>query len=149
MIIKKTKDLKILNFINKVYHINKEITSVKRKKNKKIKIKGSTIAKLLFIGMFFREKSINQIIEKTHKRKKYNKFFSSKEVLPKMHGFRDGIMDLSVNDLENINQKIILKTRENKIYRSGSIDGLGWWELMEQKLLEVIKRNGIIVIKQK
>ncbi len=70
--------------------------------------------------MFFREKSINQIIEKTHKRKKYSKFFGSKEMLPKMHGFRDGIMDLNVKDLENINKKIILKTRENKIYRSGS-----------------------------
>ena len=70
MIIKKTKELKIFNFINKIYHINEQITRVSRKKDKRIEIKGSTIAKLLFIGMFFREKSINQIMEKTHIRKK-------------------------------------------------------------------------------
>lgn len=39
MIIKKTKELKSFNFINKIYHINEQISSVSRKKNKKIKIK--------------------------------------------------------------------------------------------------------------
>lgn len=124
MIIKKTKETKLFNFLNKIYHINEEITRVKRKKIKKVKIKSSTIAKLLFIGMLFREKSINQIIEKTHKRKKYKKFFGSKEIIPKMHGFRDGIKDLEIKDLQEVNKKIISKSRENKIYRSGSIDGL-------------------------
>ena len=124
MIIKKTKELKIFNFINKIYHINEQISSVSRKKNKKIKIKGSTIAKLLFMGMFFREKSINQIMEKTHYRKKFSKFFSKRDKLPKMHGFRDGIIDLNVDDLERINKNIIVKARENKVYRKGTIDGL-------------------------
>lgn len=124
MIIKKTKEIKIFNFLKKIYHINEEITRVKRKKIKKVKIKGSTIAKLLFIGMMFREKSINQIIEKTHKRKKYKKLFGSKEILPKMHGFREGIKDLEIEDIKRVNKNIISKTRENKIYRNGSMDGL-------------------------
>ena len=74
--------------------------------------------------MLLREKSINQIMEKTHKRKKYKKFFGSKEQIPKMHGFREGIKDLDIDDLKEINRFIISKTKENKIYRSGSIDGL-------------------------
>lgn len=53
MIIKKTKDIKIFNFMNKEYHIQKQINRVSKEKNKKIKIKGSTTAKLLFVGMFF------------------------------------------------------------------------------------------------
>lgn len=110
--------------MNKIYHINEQISSVSRNKVKKIKIKGSTIAKLLFIGMFLREKSLNQIMEKTHVRRKYSKFFSKKEKLPKMHGFRDGIKDMKAEDLEKINKNIISKARDNKIYRRGSIDGL-------------------------
>lgn len=124
MIIKKTKEIKIFNFINKTYHINEKLNSVFREKNKKIKIKGSTIAKLLFVGMFNREKSINQIMEKTHIKKKYNNIFSKKEVIPKMHGFRDGIKDLRLEDLECINKDIIRKTKENKIFRKGTIDRL-------------------------
>ncbi len=124
MIIKKTKEIKIFNFINKTYHINQKLNSVFRENNKKIKIRGSTIAKLLFVGMFNREKSINQIMEKTHNRKKYKNIFSKKEVIPRMHGFRDGIKDLKLEDLECINKEIIRKTKENKIFRKGTIDRL-------------------------
>ena len=124
MIIKKTKEIKIFNFINKTYHINKKLASVSREKNKKIKIKGSTIAKLLFVGMLNREKSINQIMEKTHNRRKYKNIFSQKEVIPKMHGFREGIKDLKVEELLEINKSIIRKTKENKVYRAGTVENL-------------------------
>lgn len=73
--------------------------------------------------MFFREKSINQIMEKTHKRKLYQKLFKN-EAIPKMHGFVDGIKDLNVNDIEKININTIKKAKENKMYRKGTIDGL-------------------------
>ena len=141
MIIKKTKELKIFNFINKIYHINEQIASVSRKKDKRIEIRGSTIAKLLFVGMFFREKSINQIMEKTHIRKKFSKFFLKKEQLPKMHGFRDGIIDLNVEDLEKINKNIIAKARENKVYRKGTIDGLVVVGLDGTETFESCKKN--------
>ena len=91
MIIKKTKALKIFNFIIKEYHINEEMKRLKRKKTKKIKIKGETIAKTLFMCMFTREKSFNQIMEKIHKRKKYRKIYRKNEHIPKMHVFRDGV----------------------------------------------------------
>ena len=124
MIIKKHKELKILNFLNKEYHISKQINSVSREKNKKIKIKASTTAKMLFMGMFCREKSINQIVEKVHKRKKYRNLFYKKEIIPKMHGFRDGIKDINLEDLKQINKNIIRKAKKNKIYREGTIDRL-------------------------
>lgn len=110
--------------MNKVYHINEKINSIERKKLKRFKIKASTVAKLLLVGMLTREKSINQIMEKTHIRKKYNKIFSKNEIIPKMHGFRDGIKQLKSEQLKNINRDIIKKSKENKIYRNGTIDGL-------------------------
>ena len=124
MIIKRTKDIKIFNSLNKIYHIKEQISKVSREKNKRIRIKGSTIGKLLFAGMFYREKSINQIMEKTHKRKLYKKMFKSNEVIPKAHGFIEGIKDLKVSELEKINKNIIKKAKENKIYRNGTIENL-------------------------
>lgn len=46
------------------------------------------------------------------------------EKIPKMHGFREGIKNLKSEELKKINKKIVKKSRENKIYRQGSIDGL-------------------------
>lgn len=123
VIIKRTKDIKTFNSLNKIYHITAQLDNINRKKNKKIRIKGSTVAKTLFTEMFFREKSINQIMEKTHKRKLYQKLFKN-EAIPKMHGFVDGIKDLNVNDIEKININTIKKAKENKMYRNGTIDGL-------------------------
>lgn len=70
--IKKTK---VFKFINKVYHISEEIGRLSRKNFKRVKTKASTIGKMLLTGMLMREKSINQIMEKIHKRNKYKKIF--------------------------------------------------------------------------
>lgn len=75
VVIKKTK---IFSFINKVYHIKDEIGILSRKNSKRVKTKAKTVGKILLTGMLMREKSINQIMEKTHKRKKYRKLFSKR-----------------------------------------------------------------------
>lgn len=75
VVIKKTK---VFNFINKVYHINNEIERLSRKNFKRVKTKAKTVGKILLTGMLMREKSINQIMEKIHKRKKYRKIFSKR-----------------------------------------------------------------------
>ena len=41
-----------------------------------------------------------------------------------MHGFRDGIKNLKPEELKLLNRKIISKSRANKVYRAGTIDGL-------------------------
>ena len=123
MIIKKTKELKILNFLTKEYYIFEQLGILKREKNKRILVKGNTVAKMLFIGMFSRLESLNQIVERIHKRKKFKKMFSKKEHIPKSHVFRDGIKELSLESLRLINKSIIAKVKENKLYRRGSIDG--------------------------
>ncbi len=106
-----------------MYHINEKINSLKREKNKRILVKGNTIAKMLFIAMFTRERSFNQLLEKIHKRKKYKNMFGKKENIPKAHVFRDGIKELNIEDLKQINKGIIMKAKENKAYRKGTVDG--------------------------
>jgi len=78
---------------------------------------------MLFIAMFSREKSFNQLLEKIHKRKKYKNIFNRKEHIPKSHVFRDGIKELNIEELKEINKSIIQKAKENKVYRAGCIDG--------------------------
>jgi hypothetical protein len=43
-----------------------------------VKTNAKTVGKILLTGMLMREKSINQIMEKIHKRKKYKKIFSKR-----------------------------------------------------------------------
>ena len=151
MIIKKTKVLKIFNFLIKEYHINEQLKSLKRKKVKKIHVQGETIAKMLFMCMFTREKSFNQLIEKIHKRKKYKNIFKKNEQIPKMHVFRDGIKELDLEAIKKINKNIIIKAKENKIYRKGTIDNLvvvgidvivGDAIYLEEKFLKEVKEEG-------
>lgn len=106
-----------------MYHINEKINSLKREKNKRILVKGNTIAKMLFIAMFTREKSFNQFLEKIHRRKKYKNMFSKKEHIPKAHVFRDGVKELDIDELKQINKSIISKAKDNKVYRKGTVDG--------------------------
>lgn len=124
MIIKKTRDLKIFNFIVKEYHINEELKRLKRKKIKRTFIKGSTVAKMLFLSTFVREKSFNQLEEKIHKRKKYRNIFRKNEIIPKMHGFRDVIKEIDIKEIKRINRNVIQKAKDNKTYRKGTIDNL-------------------------
>lgn len=123
-IIGKTKELKILKFLTKEYHIFEKLEILKREKNKRILAKGNTIAKMLFVGMFSRLESLNQILEQIHKRKRFKGLFSKKEYIPKSHVFRDGIKELNIEKLKWINKSIISKAKANKLYRKGSIDGL-------------------------
>ena len=41
-----------------------------------------------------------------------------------MHGFREGIKNLKPVEIKNVNRKIISKSREDKVYRTRTIDGL-------------------------
>ena len=50
--------------------------------------------------------------------------FKCNEIVPKTHVFIDSIKDLKVSDIAKINKNIIKKSKENKIYRRGTIDNL-------------------------
>ncbi len=54
------------------------MNSLSRKNYKRVKIKGATVGKTLLTGMLMRDKSINQIMEKIHKRNKYKKIYAKR-----------------------------------------------------------------------
>ncbi len=64
--------------MNKVYHINEEMARLSRKNLQRVKTKAPTVGKTLLMGMLMRDKSINQIMEKIHKRNKYKKIFAKR-----------------------------------------------------------------------
>ena len=108
----------------KEYHINEELKRLKRKKIKRTIIKGSTVAKMLFLSTFTREKSFNQLEEKIHKRRKYRNIFRKNEKIPKIHGFREVIKELDDEEIKQINRSIIGKAKNNKTYKKGTIDNI-------------------------
>ena len=59
------------------------MNSLSRKNFKRVKIKAPTVGKTLLTGMIMRDKSINQIMEKIHKRNKYKKIFAKRRKNPK------------------------------------------------------------------
>lgn len=65
-----------------------------------------------------------------------------------MHGIRDAIVDIDYKQIEDINKSVILKAKENKIFRKNKVDGLtvmAWdgVELSEtkKKLMDFQKEN--------
>ena len=101
-------------------HFNKFDKKVK--KNKLI-----SLAKTLFMCMFTREKSFNQIMEKIHKRKKYRK----NEHIPKMHVFRDGVETFGSYQKDWENSYKVKRLKENRKAIIEEAEGL--FKLQEEK----------------
>ncbi len=58
--------------------MKEKMNSLSRKNLKNVKIKAPTVGKTLLTGMLMRDKSINQIMEKIHKRNKYKKIYAKR-----------------------------------------------------------------------
>lgn len=80
---------------------------------------------MVFSSMLCGYKSINEIIQtNNNKNTDFKGIFSKKEFIPKMHGLRDCVKDTDYNQIRIINDSIIKKAKENKIFRKNKIDGL-------------------------
>ena len=114
----------LITYNNSVYHINEKFNNLERK-NFKSKTKASTGAKIMFSSMLCGHKSINEIIQtNSNKYTNLKGIFSKKEYIPKMHGLRDCIKDTNHLQIREINDMIINKAKDNKIFRKNKVDGL-------------------------
>ena len=70
-------------------------------------------------------KSINSL-ENSLQNKKLDlrMLFRKGEYVPKTHGFRDGLIDTNCDQIMNINNSIIKKAKENRIFHKNRVDGL-------------------------
>ena len=93
--------------------------------NSKYKTEAVTGAKLMMAGLLSHHKSINELIVTTHnKHTSFANLFDKREYVPKMHGFRDCIINTDYKQIEKINYSVIEKAKENKIFTKNRVDGL-------------------------
>lgn len=115
---------KFFTYTSSVYDIDGNFKELKRK-NCRAKVKASTVAKIMFSSMLCGHNSINELnnVNKC-KSTKFNMLYKKGEYIPKMHGLRDAIKDTDYLQLEQMNQVVIQKAKENKFFRKNKIDGL-------------------------
>ncbi len=120
---------RFITYTNSVYDIGKKIKGLSRK-NSKANTKASTVAKTLFASFLCGYKSIN-LLNAVNSNAKLNlkMIYNKNEYNPKMHGLRDCVIDTDYHQLETFNRDLILKAKENKVFRKNTVDGLcvmGW-----------------------
>ena len=119
--------MKLKNFLiytNSVYQIDKKFKELKRE-NSKAKTEAKTVAKTLLASMMCGHQSINELMNVNKcNSTSFKMLYNRNEYIPKTHGLRDCIMDTDWKQLENINNAIIQKAKENKVFRNNKVDGL-------------------------
>ena len=119
---------KLFTYNNSVYNIGEKFNSLERKSakiNSEYKTEAVTGAKLMMVGLLCNHKSINEIIITAHnKQTSFANLFTKREYVPKMHGFRDCIINTDYKQIEKINYSVIEKAKENKIFSKNRVDGL-------------------------
>ena len=95
------------------------------RKNKKTKTKAETVAKTMFASMICGHASINELINvNKNKRTNFKMLYKRGEFIPQTHGLRDCLIDTNYRQIEAINKSVVLKLKENKVFRNNKVDGL-------------------------
>lgn len=114
----------LITYTNSVYDIEKKFKGLNRN-NSNADTKASTIAKTLFASSLCGYKSINALNEiNNNKKLDLRMLYKKTETAPKTHGIRDGVIDTNYQQLVSINRDVILKAKENKVFRKNIVDGL-------------------------
>jgi hypothetical protein len=82
---------------------------------------GQVILPVLF-GFLLRIKSFNEL-NFMIKNNEFSKLFSRGTKLPQVDTIRDTLKVIDINGLKQINQHIVKKSVENKVFENGTIDG--------------------------
>lgn len=122
---------KFLTYTNSVYNLGEKIKGLERISNKNLKTKArpktmaSTGAKMIMLSCLCHHNSINELNLTTHNQyTSLKNFFSSREYVPKTHGLRDCIVETDYNQLVDINNSVVNKAKENKVFKKNLVDGL-------------------------
>ena len=80
---------------------------------------------MMMLGCLCYHNSINELNITTHdKYTSLKNFFGKKEYIPKTHGLRDCIIETDYNQLVDINNYVIHKVKDNKVFKKNLVDGL-------------------------
>ena len=116
------KYLKImLNYISSVYGLSEKIKSLKDNRMNK-KIKTSSISFVLLMGFMLKIRSLNQL-DDWLENGDFKKLVPRKVRLPRIDAIRNSLECFDIKSLENMHDSIIKETKDNKLFRNGTIDG--------------------------
>ena len=142
----------LLTYINKVYDIGEKINTLKDKKVKS-PAKISTITFVVLFGFMLQIRSFNRL-ENWLKKGKFKKVVPKNTKMPRIDAVRRSLSDFDLDGLKGIHNGIVKTTIKNKVFRSGTLNGLkvvaiDGVELFEstkkccEKCLSRLHKNGV------
>jgi hypothetical protein len=112
----------LLKYISNVYDFGKKINSLKDKR-KNTRISTKAVAFSLIIGFMISIRSFNKLDDYLEN-KDFRKLVPRKMKLPRIGTIRDSLKTFEIDGLVRVHDEILKKSKQNKLYRNGTIDGL-------------------------
>lgn len=109
---------KLINYMKNVYHIE---NGLKKLSDGRINptYKTGKVVLLVLLGFLLRVKSFNEL-NLVINNGEFNKLFSKCEKLPKVDTIRDTLKVVNIKGLKQINEHIVKKAIENKVFENGT-----------------------------
>ncbi|MBB6630332.1 DDE transposase family protein [Clostridium algidicarnis] len=128
----------MLTYINKVYHIGKKINTLKDKRIK-LSAKVSTISFVVLFGFILQIRGFNRL-EHLLEKNKFKKLLPKKTKVPRIDTVRRSLSDFDLEGLNNMHNQIIKTAVKNKVFRTGTMDGLNVVAIDGVELFKSTKR---------
>lgn len=112
----------LLKYISNVYDMGKKINSLNDKRQNK-RIKTKAVALSLLLGFMISTRSFNKL-DDCLENNDFRKLVPKKLKMPRIGAVRDSLKTFEIDGLVRVHDEILKKSKENKLYRDGTIDGL-------------------------
>jgi len=112
---------KLVNYMKNVYHIERGLNKLSDRRVNPTYSTGQVILPVL-LGFLLRIKSFNEL-NFMIKNNEFSKLFPRGTKLAQVDAIRDTLKVIDINGLKQINQHIVIKSVENKVFEKGTIDG--------------------------
>ena len=112
---------KLVKYMKNVYHLERGLNKLSDGRVNPTYSTGQVILPVLF-GFLLRIKSFNELnlMIKNHE---FRQLFPRGTKLPQVDAIRDTLKVMDIDGLKQINQDIVIKAVENKVFENGTIDG--------------------------
>ena len=129
----------LLKYVSNVYDLGKKINSL-RDKRKNTSIPTKAVAISLIIGFMLSIRSFNKLDDYLENND-FRKIIPKRMKLPRIGTVRGSLKTFEIDGLIRVHDEIVKKSKENKLYRNGTIDGLKVVALDGVELFESKKKN--------
>ena len=113
--------VKLMKYMKNVYHIDRQIAQITDNRLNPT-YKTSQIISLVLVGFLLRVRSFNQLSFMI-KAGEFDEIYSRKGQVPQIDAIRSSLKSVNLNELRQINQRIIKMAVRNKVFGEGTIDG--------------------------